>query len=152
MSHTRNSQEWPKVPFSVDMYRAQIERALAQKLKVQAVVYITQKYSAYVDANHAVPPVVLTPAVKVRYGYSMAALWLPPLTDALMPPPPRRRATCKTPAATSMAFSRRPRAACPPTAAPCRPAPTSCNGRYAAAPSLAPTFSFLFGPSLRSTL
>ena len=57
------------------MYRAQIERALAQKLKVQAVVYITQKYSAYVDANHAVPPVVLTPAVKVLYGRSMAALW-----------------------------------------------------------------------------
>ena len=70
------------------MYRAQIERALAQKLKVQAVVYITQKYSAYVDANHAVPPVVLTPAVKVLYGTSMAPhfgsrlrspLWLPTL-------------------------------------------------------------------------
>ena len=56
------------------MYRAQIERALAQKLKVQAVVYITQKYSAYVDANHAVPPVVLTPAVKVLYARSMPAL------------------------------------------------------------------------------
>ena len=75
------------------MYRAQIERALAQKLKVQAVVYITQKYSAYVDANHAVPPVVLTPAVKVRYGSSMAphfgcsmaTLWLQPQIHPFAP-------------------------------------------------------------------
>ena len=81
------------------------------------------------------------------YGSSMAYLY-----GSSMPPPlGSRRATCKTPAAISMTFSRRPRAACPPTAAPCRPAPTSSSGRYLWPPPLAPTFSFLFSTSL-STL